>query len=271
MRVLVTGATGRFGRALVAVAPPPGTVLRLQGRAPAPPAWAVPFEWASADLADGRGVAQAVAGVDAIIHAASDPRRADAVDVEGTRGLLAAAESQAVAHLLYISIVGIDRIPHPYYRRKLVAEEIVAAGGVPWSILRLTQFHPYVSGLIAHAARVPLVIPLPKSFRFQSVDVADAAARTLRAIAAGPGGRLPDFGGPQVLTLGEAAALWRQIRGVRKPIVNLPLFGKTAAAFRAGANTVRTGELGTVTFRDWLAQRWTAASPRDLPRLEGSP
>jgi nucleoside-diphosphate-sugar epimerase len=91
MRILLTGATGTFGGALAARGPAPGTVLRLHGRAAAPPAWAAPFEWASADLADGRGVAEALSQVDVIIHAATDPRRPDAVDVEGTRRLLAAA------------------------------------------------------------------------------------------------------------------------------------------------------------------------------------
>jgi uncharacterized protein YbjT (DUF2867 family) len=69
------------------------------------------------------------------VHAASDPRRAAEVDVEGTRRLVAAAAARSVAHLLYISIVGVDRIPHPLYRRKLAAEEIIAAGRVPWTIL----------------------------------------------------------------------------------------------------------------------------------------
>jgi nucleoside-diphosphate-sugar epimerase len=227
-------------------------VLRLQSRRSERPAWAERFEWAPADLVDGRGLAEAVAGVDAIVHAASDPRRADEVDVEGTRRLTAVAVSQSVAHLLYISIVGVDRIPHLYYQRKLAAEQIVAAGGAPWSILRLTQFHSFVDRLIARSARTPLVIPLPKRFRFQSVDLADAVARTLHALAAGPGGRLPDYGGPEVLTLGEAAATWRQARGVRKPILNVPMFGKKAAAFRAGLNTAPNGERGAVTFSEWL-------------------
>jgi uncharacterized protein YbjT (DUF2867 family) len=255
VRVLVTGATGQFGRALVAAPAASGTVWRLQGRGEVPPDWAASFEWASGDLADGRGIAQALTGVDAVVHAASDPRRADAVDVAGTRRLLAAAAAQSVGHIIYISIVGVDRIPHPYYERKLAAERAVEAGGVPWSILRLTQFHSFVAGIVARGARAPFAILLPKRFRFQNVDLSDAAARTARAIADGPRGRLADYGGPEVLTLGEAAATWRRARGVRKPIVNLPMFGKRAAAFRAGLNTAPDGERGVVTFAAWLARR----------------
>jgi len=255
VRVLVTGATGQFGRALAAAALPAGTILRMQGRAAAAPAWAGGFEWASADLSDGRGIDEAVSGADVIVHAASDPRRADAVDVEGTRRLLAAAAARSVAHFLYISIVGVDRIPHPYYARKRAAEEVVAAGRVPWSILRLTQFHSFVAHIIKRAVRAPFVILLPRHFQFQNVDLSDAAARTLRAIVAGPAGALPDYGGPEVLTLGEAAATWRRVRGVSKPIVNLPMFGRRAAAFRAGWNTAAAGERGVVTFGEWLERR----------------
>jgi len=254
MRILVTGATGTLGQALAAADRPAAAVLRLQGRGASAPAWAAGLEWVSADLADGRGLAEAVAGADAIVHAASDPRRADVVDVEGTRRLVGAAAAAGAAHFLYISIVGIDRIPHPYYRRKLAAEQIVAAGAVPWSILRLTQFHPFVAAMVKRAARLPFVIALPKQLRFQNVDVGDAAARALAAVAAGPAGRLPDFGGPEVLTLGEAAATWRGIRQVRKPIVNLPWFGATAAAFRSGFNTAPDGERGGITFEVWLSR-----------------
>ena len=126
---------------------------------------------------------------------------------------------------------------------------------MPWSILRLTQFHSFVAHIIKRGARAPFVILLPKALRFQNLDLSDAAGRTLRALAEGPGGRLPDYGGPEVLTLGEAAATWRQARGVRKPIVNLPMFGARAAAFRAGLNTAPAGERGVVTFGDWLARR----------------
>ena len=76
----------------------------------------------------------------------------------------------------------------------------------------------------------------------------------VRAAEAGHGGRLPDFGGPEVLTLGEMAAAWKEARGIRRPTLHLPLPGALAAAFRAGRNTVPDGqgERGTLRWRDWL-------------------
>ena len=71
-------------------------------------------------------------------------------------------------------------------------------------------------------------MPLPAGYHVQSVDVGDVAARLLRAIADGPRGLLPDFGGPERLTVREAARIWKEARGVRKPIVPFPGFGATA-------------------------------------------
>ena len=188
-----------------------------------------------------------------VVHAASDPRRHAVVDVEGTRRLVQAARAAGTAHLVYVSIVGIDRIPFPYYRSKLAAEQIVAASGVPHSTLRATQFHSFIDTMTAGAARVPLVLPLPTTFRFQSVDTGEAAERLVRAVQQGPGGRLPDFGGPELLTWGEMAAAWKAARGIRRPTVHLPLPGALAAAFRAGRTTLRHGgERGTIRWEDWL-------------------
>lgn len=97
---------------------------------------------------------EAVASIDAIIHAASDSRNAEAVDVEGTRRLVDAARARGVRHVVFISIVGIDQIPFAYYQKKLAAESIVMSGGVPYSVLRATQFHSLVDGLISTAAEI---------------------------------------------------------------------------------------------------------------------
>ena len=124
---------------------------------------------AVADLITGTGLAAAVQDVDTIVHLASDSRNARAVDVEGTQRLVDEARAAAVKHLIYVSIVGIDRIPFAYYQCKLEAEQTIASCGVPFSILRATQFHSFVAFLLSEAARFPFVMPIPSGFYVQSV------------------------------------------------------------------------------------------------------
>ncbi len=138
--VLVTGGTGTLGQALTPQLRQAGYTLRVMSRRDAPAG--ITVEWARASLETGEGLDTAVAGTEVIIHAASSStRRAQQVDVVGTERLLAAAHRAGVGHFIYISIVGIEQVPFPYYRYKLAAEKLVEAGGVPWSILRTTQFH----------------------------------------------------------------------------------------------------------------------------------
>jgi uncharacterized protein YbjT (DUF2867 family) len=254
MKILLTGGTGGLGRELVRATEAAGHTVRVASRR-ARPADAPPSrEWARMDLETGAAVRDALAGVDAIIHAASDPRRHARVDVQGTRALAQAAREAGTPHLVYVSIVGIDRIPFAYYRAKLEAERIVAGSGAPHSILRITQFHSFIDAMLAGFARVPLIFPVPTAFRFQSCATSEAADRLLRAAEAGPGGRLADFGGPEALTLGEMARTWKAARGVPRPTLPLPLPGPVSAAFRAGRNTLQAGggDRGTLRWEDWL-------------------
>src|SRR3990172_11470166 len=110
-RVLITGGTGVLGRELAPRLAQAGYTVRVMSRRAAR-AEGVQTEWAQAQIETGEGLAGAVAGVDAIVHCASRPfRRTRGVDVEGTRRLLEAAKAASVSHFVYISIVGIDRIP----------------------------------------------------------------------------------------------------------------------------------------------------------------
>lgn len=253
MKVLITGGTGNLGRSLTRAVAAAGHDVRVVSRRPRAPSATDGFEWARGDIATGDGLREAVAGADAVIHAASDPRRAKEVDVDGTRRLVEAMRAGGVPHLVYISIVGIDDIPYSYYRRKREAEAVIDASGVPYSILRATQFHSLIDFLLSKAARLPVVLPLPTDFKFQSVAESEVAGRLAACLNSGAGGRLPDFGGPQVLTLGEMAGTWMDARGVRKRLLRVPLPGAVARGFRAGKNTAPEGARGVIGWREWLA------------------
>jgi uncharacterized protein YbjT (DUF2867 family) len=267
VNLLVTGATGGLGRDVVRAGLAAGHTVRIMSRRPAPAEVAPGARWATAHLVTGHGLARAVAEVDAIIHAASDPRGDRATDTEGTRRLAQAAIDAGVPHLVYVSIVGIDRIVLPYYEQKLAAERILAHSGAPYSILRATQFHSFIDVLLNGAARaMPLVMPLWAGFHIQSVAIEDVTARLLHAVVEGPRGMLPDFGGPERMSAGNAARLWKQARGVRKPIVPFPRFDAAGAGFRAGHNTLPADtppeNRGRLSWADWLARPVTPRSTR---------
>jgi len=263
MNVLVTGGTGTLGREVVRALDAAGHRAVTMSRKPAPNAGAAP-RWATANIVSGEGLAAAVADMDVIIHAASDPRGDPAADEEGTKRLAAAARAARVPNLIYISIVGIDRIRYPYYARKLAAERVLEVSRQPHAILRITQFHSFVDFLLrGAAAAVPLVILLPAGYQMQSVGVEDSAMRLLRAIDEGPRGRLPDFGGPERLMVRDAAQMWRAARQIRKPIVQFPSFSGLSRGFRAGHNTLAADtspeNRGRLSWREWLER---PAAPR---------
>jgi nucleoside-diphosphate-sugar epimerase len=125
MKVLVTGVTGSLGRVLVPRLLADGHDVRASSRRPHPPDAAGGSTWVVADVASGAGLAVATDGVDAVVHLASATRpgqRRKRVDVGGTRRVVEAAAAAGVRDLLFVSIVGVDRVPLGYYEQKLAAE-----------------------------------------------------------------------------------------------------------------------------------------------------
>lgn len=251
-KVLITGGTGLLGRILTRTAMQAGQAVRIMSQRQRTPSDPADAEWAQANLASGAGLDAAVERANAVIHLASDFNNAEAVDVIGTRRLVEAARASGVSHFIYVSIVGIDDIPTAYYKRKREAERIIESSRVPHSIQRVTQFHSFVEMFLSKAARVPLIMPLPANFKLRSVDEAEVAAQLLVCLAEGARGRLADFGGPEVLSLGQMARTWMDVKGVRKALINLPLPGAAAKALRAGKSTAPEGLRGTTSWREWL-------------------
>ncbi|GHO79429.1 nucleotide-diphosphate-sugar epimerase [Ktedonobacter sp. SOSP1-85] len=256
--ILVTGGSGALGRELVGRLVNMSYNVRIMSRNPerhAPQASAT-LEWAQGNLETGRGLAQAVAGVDVIIHAASDPMHARQIDVHGTQLLLTKAREAGVSHFIYISIVGIDRIKYGYYQSKLEAEECIKQSGIPWSILRATQFHTLIDTVLQAATKLPLIL-LPTDLQFQVLDPGEAANRLCKIVAAGPSGRVPDLGGPEVLTGKQLLRVWLKQRGMHRLVIQLWLPGKAADGFRHGYNTcLSEPRRGTITWSQWVQKKY---------------
>jgi uncharacterized protein YbjT (DUF2867 family) len=254
MTVLLTGASGTLGGAVLPRLTGAGLDVRPMSRRSRP-------GWVAADLTTGDGLAEAVQGVDAVVHLASGGGRATAqTDVEGTRRLVAAAHRAGVRHVLYVSIVGIDRVPVAYYRAKLAAEEIVRDGGVPFTNLRATQFPQLVDTILTASSRFgPLVTD--RNVLVQPVHVDDVAQRIAAQLAAGPAGGTVEFGGPEALPLGELARRWQVARGSRRPVLPIRVPGRIGRELRAGALTTSVRPGGTVTWDDYLAQQFSRSGP----------
>ena len=231
MRILVTGGTGTLGRAVVpALAGQDVRIMSRRGHV-------------VADLSTGEGLDAAVAGVDVVVHLATGYRRGR--DVPAARRLIDAALEAGVRHLVYVSIVGVDRVPISYYRGKLEIERLLAES-MPHSILRVTQFHDLIRTYLAKTAWLP-VVPVP-DMRVQPVDVRDVAERLAELAVGPPQGRVPDLGGPKVESFADLARTY----GARR-LVRFRLPGKAFRAYRAGGNLTRTG--GAITFAQYLKER----------------
>ncbi|MEV0706390.1 SDR family oxidoreductase [Nocardia aurea] len=241
--VLVTGGTGALGRHIVESLRARGHEVRVLSRRAGAGTHV-------GDLSTGAGLAEAVAGAEVIVHAATDSRSLRCPDPGQTEQLLRVAGQ--VRHLLYVSIVGIDDIPFPYYRSKLACEKLIVDSGVPHTILRATQFHELLAAALSVAGKLPIA-PLPLDFRFQPVATPEVAARVAELADGEPMGRAADFGGPEVLTLEESVRVWRAAHGVPRGTVRLPLPGRVASAFRRGVNTCPDHRDGTVTFARYVA------------------
>ncbi|MFC4542766.1 SDR family oxidoreductase [Halosolutus amylolyticus] len=252
-RTLLTGATRTLGRALRPRLREAGHAVRAASRSPPPESDGGNLEWVELDLVDGTGLRSAVEDADVVVHAATAPRGdSEAVDVRGTERLLAAAADAGVDNVLYVSIVGVDEILLSYYEHKLAAERAVEASTVPSTIVRATQFHPFVRDLLDAVSRLP-VWPLPTEFRLQPIDAGEAADAIVEYATADPSGRVPAVGGPEVRTVRELARTYREARDLRRPIVRLPIPGSIADGFRSGAALCPERTVGTRTWAEWLA------------------
>lgn len=252
--ILVTGGTGQLGTPTVAALVERGHDVRVLSRKPGQ-------GHRVGDLATGAGLTEALDGIDTVVHLATTNRK----DIGQTRNLLAAAKQSGVTHLVFISIVGIDKVGYPLYRDKLLSEEAIRDSGVPWTILRATQFHSFPSMLFR--LRLPFIPVLPAPV--QTIATQEVAVR-LAELASGPAqGRVTDIGGPEIRSVRELAEEWNRAHGTHRPIWTLHLPGRTMKQYRAGGHLAGLPGYGTTTFAEYArrealdAQRDGRGAPRD--------
>jgi uncharacterized protein YbjT (DUF2867 family) len=235
-RILVTGGTGGLGRPTVEALRAAKHEVIVLSRESGGGRFV-------GDLTTGDGIADALRNVDTIVHLATTRSAKDSAQ---TRVLLEAARVAGVAHLLFISIVGVDRVPYAYYRDKVVSEALIEESGIPFTILRATQFHDFLAGFLSLQRRLPVLLTL--NVPFQPIAVEEVARRLVELVAIGPSGRVADIGGPETKPMREFAAEWQTAHGTRKRVWMLRIPGKTIGAFKVGHHTTPLPGHGTGTF-----------------------
>ena len=253
--VLVTGGTGTLGRLVVPRLRDAGCDVRVLSRRNREAGEGV--EVVTGDLTTGEGVAAAVAGAATIVHCAGSSK-GDEVKAEQ---LVRAATGAGARHLVFISVVGADRVPQDgrldramfgYFGSKLAAERTIAGSGLPWSTLRASQFHDLMYLVVSQLARLP-VVPVPTGIRFQPVDTGEVAERLVELALGAPGGLVPDLAGPRAYLLADL--LRGYLRASRRHRLVLPVHvpGRAARALRAGANLAPDRAVGQRTWEEFLA------------------
>ncbi|MFJ8953848.1 SDR family oxidoreductase [Streptomyces sp. NPDC102381] len=241
--ILVTGGTGTLGRLVTERLRAAGHEVRVLSRHSEP--YAV-------DLREGGpALDRAVTGVDTVVHCATTQTGGDE---KAAAKLIEAARRAEVPHLLYISIIGVDEVPFPYYKAKLAVERLVEESGLGWTVLRATQFHDLVATIVRVAAKLPVVL-LPSGVSDQPIEVAEVADRLAELAQLPPAGRVEDMGGPEVLAFADLARTYLKAAGKRRAVVSVPLAGKAYRAFRAGGHLAPERAVGKVTFAEYLARR----------------
>jgi uncharacterized protein YbjT (DUF2867 family) len=236
MRIAIAGGTGTVGAEAVRELEARGHEVRaLSPHAPEHPV----------DLRDGSGLAAALNGVDAVINAANGKRD---VLVDGTQRLLRAAEEAGVSHYVGISIIGVEQVGLGYYKAKVAQDELTRRSNVPWTILRATQFHPFLAHTFASSARLGIV-PLLK-FPIQPVDPREVGRVLGETAEAEPALATTEFAGPQIEDARDLARNWRRHTGSRALPLRLPV----TSSMRSGALTDPEARHGTVTFDEWLGE-----------------
>ncbi|WP_062208093.1 SDR family oxidoreductase [Streptomyces sp. NBRC 109706] len=244
MKIAVIGGTGLIGSQVV-------EILNGAGHE------AVPHSPSTGlDVISGQGVDEAVAGAEVVVNLTNSPTF-DAASAAFFRTsmeqLLDAARKAGVGHFVILSIVGVDQVPElDYYRAKTFQEEALEAGGIPYSIVRATQFMEFIDSVLSWTAdddtvRLPATPIQPIAAR----DVAEAVAD----VAAGaPLNGVRHVAGPEVFALDELGRITLAHASDDRTVVTDPEAGMFGAV-RGDVLTNTNAQLAPTRYADWLASR----------------
>ncbi|SIQ80843.1 SDR family oxidoreductase [Micromonospora avicenniae] len=244
MKIAVIGGTGLIGSQVV-------KILNASGHE------AVPHSPSTGlDLLSGKGLSEALTGADVVVNLTNSPTfdEASPAFFQTTMdNLLAAADDAGVGHAVILSIVGAELVPDlVYYRAKVLQEDILKAGPVPYSIVRATQFFEFMDATMSwtsdeHTVRLPATLIQPMA----SADVAQAVADV--AVGA-PLRGTRNVAGPEVFPLDELGRITLATRGDQRTVVTDNSAGLFAAASGDALIAKEDAVIFKTTYREFLAR-----------------
>jgi len=250
MKIVVIGGTGLIGSKTVAI-------LRQSGHevVAASPKSGV-------NSITGAGLKEAMAGAQVVIDLANSPSFEDKAVLEffetSGRNLAAAEAAASVRHHVALSIVGIDRGDNGYFRAKVAQEKLIQASGIPYTIIRATQFLEFLGG-IADASADGNIVRLPP-IQFQPIAADDIAPIVAEVALAAPQNGIVEIAGPERAPFNEMIARYLKAVGDRREVVRDP-----EARYWGGRveehSLVPVGEarLGRIDLDEWLRRSQTKA------------
>lgn len=246
MKIVVIGGTGRIGSLLVAS-------LKSLGHEPVPAA-----PQTGVNTLTGEGLAEVLAGADVVVDLANSPSFEDVAALAffqtAGRNLLAAEAVAGVRHHVALSIVGADRLPASgYLRAKMAQEALITASAIPYTIVRSTQFFPFIDGII-QAGSVAGQVRLSSAL-MQPIDPDDVAAALSEVATGSPVNGIIEIAGPEAIPINLFAEEYLRAKADPRPVIADPTVRYFGAVLDERSLTPGPGaRLGATAFSDWLRE-----------------
>jgi uncharacterized protein YbjT (DUF2867 family) len=247
MKIVVIGGSGLIGKKLV-------TILRQKGHevVAASPSSGV-------NSLTGEGLAQALAGANGVVDVTNSPSWEDAAVMTffdtSTRNLLAAERAAGVGHHVALSVVGADRMPDSgYMRAKVNQESLIKTGGVPYSIVRATQFFEFLGGIADSGAEGDTV--RLSTAPMQPLAADDVAAGLADVAVGAPLNATVELAGPEKMSIAAFVGRFMAARGDKRKVIADPQARYTGAVM--GELGIAPGRenprIGPTRFEDWVSR-----------------
>ncbi|MGP9781607.1 3-beta hydroxysteroid dehydrogenase [Arthrobacter sp. MYb211] len=247
MKIAIAGGTGTIGRHVVAA-------VEMAGHQPL-----ILTRKTGMDLLTGRGLAQALAGVGAVIDVTSTTSMRTSTAVEFftkvTENLLAAGRAVGSANHVALSIIGALAVDAQYYAGKAAQERLLMAQPGGYTLLRTSQFHEFAGQMQGRLGLGPA--QFAPAMRSQPIAAAEVAAELVKLAVAQPQGVVADLAGPREERMVDLVrAYLKHATGRAKRVMEIPIPGPMGRAMRDGTLLPGTGaRLGSQTFADWLQEQ----------------